>query len=60
MLPANKQIAFFSDAYCMEWMYAKSMIVRKQLASVLAEKVYQGQFSEDIALEIAGRIMSNK
>ena len=23
MLPANKQIGFFSDAYCVEWSYAK-------------------------------------
>ena len=60
MLPVNKQIGFFSDAYCMEWMYAKSMIVRKQLASVLAEKICQGQFSENIALELAGEIMSNE
>jgi glucuronate isomerase len=53
MLPANKQIGFFSDAYCVEWTYAKAIIVRRQLARVLAEKVEQGQYSIDEALGVA-------
>ena len=53
MLPANKQVGFFSDAYCVEWTYAKAVIVRKQLARVLAEKVGQGQYSVSEALEVA-------
>ena len=43
MLPANKQVGFFSDAYCVEWTYAKAMLVRKQLARVLAENIEHGQ-----------------
>src|SRR5206468_6720686 len=35
MLPANKQVGFFSDAYCLEWAYAKLILVRRQLARVL-------------------------
>ena len=50
-------MGFFSDAYCVEWTYAKSIIVRKQLASVLAEKVSQGQYSDTDAIEIARRIL---
>ena len=53
MLPVNKQIGFFSDAYCVEWAYAKARLVRKQMAAVLAEKVSQGQYSRDDALGIA-------
>ena len=53
MLPANKQIGFFSDAYCVEWTYGKAIIVRKQLARVLAEKITQGQFSQAEGLAIA-------
>src|SRR4029077_16336427 len=45
MLPVNRQIGFFSDAYCVEWTYAKAIIVRKQMAHVLAGKVEQGQYS---------------
>jgi len=57
MLPTNKQIGFFSDAYCIEWTYAKAMIVRRQLARVLAEKIDQGQYSLDEALRIAEAIL---
>lgn len=57
MLPTNKQIGFFSDAYCVEWTYAKLRIVRRQLAHVLAHKVVQGQYSREDALAIARAIL---
>src|SRR5207237_9090423 len=43
MLPLNRQVAFFSDAYCVEWAYAKAQVVRHELAVVLAAKVESGQ-----------------
>jgi glucuronate isomerase len=57
MLPVNKQVGFFSDAYCVEWTYAKAILVRKQLASVLAQKVSQGQYSIEDALGVARAIL---
>ena len=30
----NKQIGFFSDAYCVDWSYAKALMVKRMLASV--------------------------
>jgi glucuronate isomerase len=57
MLPVNKQIGFFSDAYCVEWTYAKAVIVRKQMAHVFAEKVEQGQYTVDDAIAIARSIL---
>ena len=57
MLPLNKQIGFFSDAYCVEWSYAKILIVRRQLAEMLAMKVRQGQYSLDDALAVARAIL---
>ena len=57
MLPANKQIGFFSDAYCVEWTYAKAVLVRRQMARVLAEKIQQGQYSKQDALAIARAIL---
>ena len=57
MLPANKQVGFFSDAYCVEWTYGKSILVRKQLARVLAEKIGQSQFTLDEALAVARAIL---
>src|SRR5438093_3645925 len=57
MLPANRQVGFFSDAYCVEWTYAKALIVRRQLARVLADKIEQGQYSRADALSIARAIL---
>jgi hypothetical protein len=57
MLPVNKQMGFFSDAYCVEWVYGKAVLARKQLARVLAEKIDQGQYTRDDALGIARTIL---
>jgi len=57
MVPANKQVGFFSDAYCVEWSYAKSFLVRKVLARVLIERVELGQFDGPDALEFARAIL---
>ena len=57
MVPVNKQVGFFSDAYCVDWSYAKAVIVRKQLAGVLAGKIEQGQYSRADALAIARAIL---
>jgi len=57
MLPTNRQVGFFSDAYCLEWAYAKLILVRRQLARVLAERIDQGQYSLDEALAIAEAIL---
>jgi hypothetical protein len=57
MLPVNKQVGFFSDAYCVEWIYGKSCLAQKQLARVLAEKILQGQYSRDDALSIARSVL---
>jgi hypothetical protein len=42
MVPTNKQMGFLSDAYVIEWTYAKAIIVRKQMAQVLAQRIDQG------------------
>lgn len=57
MLPLNKQIGFFSDAYCIEWVYGKAQMVQKQIARVLAEKIEQGQYTREDALAIARTIL---
>ena len=57
MVPLAKQIGFFSDAYCIEWSYAKARIVRRLLAEVLAAKVSLGQYTRRDAVEIARGIL---
>jgi glucuronate isomerase len=56
-VPANKQIAFFSDAYCVEWSYGKWRLVRKLLAGALAARVERGQYTIADALSIARTIL---
>jgi hypothetical protein len=56
MVPANKQVGFFSDAYCVEWSFAKALLVRKILARVLAERIELGQFDTESALGFAHEI----
>jgi glucuronate isomerase len=56
MVPANKQVGFFSDAYCVEWAFAKAVIVRKILARVLAERVELGQLELADAVDFARSI----
>ena len=57
MLPINKQIGFFSDAYCVEWSYGKVVLVRKLLAQTLAERVQRGQYTKQDAFSIARGIL---
>jgi glucuronate isomerase len=57
MLPTNRQVGFFSDAYCLEWTYGKAILVRRQLARVLAERIEHGQYSLAETLEIAKAIL---
>jgi glucuronate isomerase len=57
MLPVNKQVGFFSDAYAIEWTYAKSVLVRTQLAEVLARKVRMGQYGRQDAVSVARGIL---
>jgi hypothetical protein len=56
MLPVNKQIGFFTDAYCADWSYAKSVMIRRILAEVLAEKIARGQYDKELALTVAHAI----
>ena len=57
MVPVNKQVGFFSDAYVVEWAYAKVLIVRRQMAQVLGGKVDQGQYAFDEAVNVAREVL---
>jgi len=57
MVSLNKQIGFFSDAYCVEWAYAKAVMIKKVLSRVLAEKVELGQYDVELAVHIAKTIL---
>ena len=57
MLSTARQVGFFSDAYTMEWSYAKAVMVRRVMSRVLAEKVMSGQYDRKGALSIAREIL---
>ena len=57
MVAANKQVGFFSDAYCVEWTYGKWVLLRQLLAGALAARVERGQYSKDDALAVARAIL---
>jgi len=57
MLPTNRNLAFFTDAYCVEWAYGKMRLILRQLAQVLAQKIQQGQYTRDTAIAIARQIL---
>jgi glucuronate isomerase len=57
MLSTARQVGFFSDAYTMEWSYAKAILVRRILSRVLAGKVVAGQYDKKGALTIAREIL---
>ncbi|MBM3278331.1 MAG: hypothetical protein FJY95_09630 [Candidatus Handelsmanbacteria bacterium] len=57
MLPLNQHVGFFSDAYCVEWVYGKTAIVRRCLAQVLAEQIRQGWYTRQQALDIARAVL---
>jgi hypothetical protein len=57
MLSTARQVGFFSDAYTLEWSYAKAVMVRRVLSRVLAEKVLLGQYDREGALAIAREIL---
>jgi hypothetical protein len=42
---ALAELPILDDCYCVEWSYAKAVLVRKILARVLADRVQLGQFS---------------
>jgi hypothetical protein len=57
MLSTAKQVGFFSDAYTVEWSYAKAAIVRSCLSRVLAARVARGQYGREQALAVARAIL---
>jgi glucuronate isomerase len=53
MLPMTKSCGFFSDAYCVEWVYGKSRLARREMAFALASLVNDGYLSQSDASAVA-------
>lgn len=57
MVPASRLVGFFSDGWCIDWIYARLTMVKKVLARVMSEKVEHGYYTTDEALKIAYRML---
>lgn len=56
MVPANKIVAFFSDAYCAEWVYPKLKLVKQIWAEALVDRVERQLMTEDVALALIRQV----
>ncbi len=52
IVPANKIVSFFSDAYHAEWCYPKLKLVKRIFAEVLEQRVAEGWIAPDAALSL--------
>ncbi len=52
MVPLNKIIAYFSDAYHAEWCYPKLKLVKQVMLEILSERVARGWYGTELALRI--------
>jgi hypothetical protein len=57
MVPVNKIIGYFSDAYHCEWCYPKLKLVKHILKQVLVERVLEGWYTLDAATDIVDKIL---
>lgn len=56
MVPVNKIVGFFSDAYHVEWCYPKLKMVKRVLEQILTERAENGWYSLDTCVTIINRI----
>ena len=53
MLPMTKSCGFLSDATCVEWVYGKSKLIRRELAFALSQMISEGYITRETALQVA-------
>lgn len=53
MVPTTRLCAFFSDGYVIDYVYGRLALTRRVLANVLAEKIDQGFYTMDDAIQVA-------
>ena len=56
VIPYNKILGFFSDAYMAEWVYGKLALVKRETARILADKIERGYHTEELGQDIIRKI----
>ena len=59
MVPITKIVGYFTDAYCIDWAYARLKLTRHVLAQALSELINEGFYTSSQALQLAEEIMWN-
>lgn len=57
MVPRPRLTAFFSDGYCVDWIYGRLATVRRVLANVMAERIERGFMTQAEAVVTAREIL---
>ncbi|MBD3314237.1 MAG: hypothetical protein GF344_00490 [Chitinivibrionales bacterium] len=58
MVPTSRLMGFFSDAHCVDWIYARIRMAQRVLSQVLAERIERKFYSFDQAIDVARAIMN--
>jgi glucuronate isomerase len=53
MVPLTKLVGFFSDGWCVDYVYGRLAMIRQVWANVLAEKIDRGLYTRQQALDLA-------
>ncbi len=56
MVPLNKIVGYFSDAYHAEWCYPKLIMVKGILGDILVERVEKGWYDIETAVDLVGKL----
>ncbi len=56
-VPTTRLCGFFSDGYCIDWIFARVRTTQRVLANVLAEKIEWGFLSESQAIDAAREVL---
>ncbi|MCL1855328.1 MAG: hypothetical protein FWF86_06300 [Clostridia bacterium] len=59
MIPINKQVGFFTDAYCLDWAYGKAMFIRGVMADVMTRRVNAGRYTLSQALDFCRSLLTD-
>ncbi len=56
MVPLNKLVGFFSDGWCVDYIYGRLAMIRRVWANALAERIERGLMTRDEAMAVARQV----
>ncbi|MBN2711879.1 MAG: hypothetical protein JXR97_05505 [Planctomycetes bacterium] len=59
MVPTSRLMGYFSDGYCVDWVYGRALMTKMVLANVFAERIERGYLDLETALNMAKDVLYN-